>query len=395
MVLGGFAALAGCAGEGEQPPVTRRDSAGVEIVLNHVPAWSTEEGWRLDGPTLEIGSGDEADAGGLYRVGEARLLGDGGVLVENAGHHEIRLYDADGTLSWSFGGEGDGPGEFRSLDGARRIGSDSILVYDGRASRMTVTSLDGALIGTLQMEPTGHRVWELDHYRLGGRSQRGELLLIGSSFQIREMPTPMLHWDSMPNLRYGMNGARIGTIGLASGMLVYGDPTVGNAPEFFRSTHWGLSDDRFIIGDAYDYTFNEYRHDGTLERKVRRNHTPRPVETGDVERSVRMSVDRLPEGGLRTRILEQRLAMLHPDRMPAYSDLIAERDGHVWVRPYRTKWEGGDVDWDVFDPGGRWLGAVTVPERLRVTDIGAGRLLGVARDELGIESLRLYALVKP
>jgi hypothetical protein len=48
----------------------------------------------------------------------------------------------------------------------------------------------------------------------------------------------------------------------------------------------------------------------------------------------------------------------------------------------------------VFDPDGRYLGPVELPARLRVTDIGDRTLLGVWRDEYGVESVRRYAIVK-
>jgi len=48
----------------------------------------------------------------------------------------------------------------------------------------------------------------------------------------------------------------------------------------------------------------------------------------------------------------------------------------------------------VFDPGGRWLGEMTLPEGFRVFEIGKDYALGVYRDELGIEHVRMYGLVK-
>jgi len=48
--------------------------------------------------------------------------------------------------------------------------------------------------------------------------------------------------------------------------------------------------------------------------------------------------------------------------------------------------------WSVFDPTGVWLGELSLPASLRVTDIGADYVLGVYRDEFGQESVRRYAL---
>jgi hypothetical protein len=49
----------------------------------------------------------------------------------------------------------------------------------------------------------------------------------------------------------------------------------------------------------------------------------------------------------------------------------------------------------VFDPDGRWLGGVETPVAYRIYQIGADFLLGRHRDDLGVERIRLYELIKP
>ena len=51
--------------------------------------------------------------------------------------------------------------------------------------------------------------------------------------------------------------------------------------------------------------------------------------------------------------------------------------------------------YQVFDTTGQWLGAVTMPERFRPTDIGPDYVLGICQDEDDIEYIRLYPLLKP
>ena len=48
--------------------------------------------------------------------------------------------------------------------------------------------------------------------------------------------------------------------------------------------------------------------------------------------------------------------------------------------------------WSVFDAQGRWLGDVTLPARFSPMDIGADYVLGVARDEDGVETVAMYTL---
>lgn len=50
---------------------------------------------------------------------------------------------------------------------------------------------------------------------------------------------------------------------------------------------------------------------------------------------------------------------------------------------------------DVFDPTGRLTGRFTLPVPLQVLEIGQDYLLGLFRDEMGVESLRVYGLTRP
>ncbi len=65
----------------------------------------------------------------------------------------------------------------------------------------------------------------------------------------------------------------------------------------------------------------------------------------------------------------------------------------MWVAEYQNP--GKDLrDWVVFDPEGRLLGSVTMPERFTVYQIDARFVLGLRTDELGVERVELFELVK-
>ena len=49
----------------------------------------------------------------------------------------------------------------------------------------------------------------------------------------------------------------------------------------------------------------------------------------------------------------------------------------------------------VFDRRGIWLGDVTLPAGLTVYEIGSYYVLGSWQDEIEVEHVRLYELVKP
>ena len=72
-----------------------------------------------------------------------------------------------------------------------------------------------------------------------------------------------------------------------------------------------------------------------------------------------------------------------------------DTDGNFWVGR-RT----GDlrvvVDYDIFDPRGRWISSLTIPPDLeRICEIGTEHILGIWRDEFDVSYLRLYRISKP
>ena len=83
--------------------------------------------------------------------------------------------------------------------------------------------------------------------------------------------------------------------------------------------------------------------------------------------------------------------------------MMAGWDGAAWLQrkdlvEEAAEREVGDVTLslpgDVFDPDGIWLGTVATPRGLRVTEIGTDYVVGVWRDELDVEYIRVYDLEK-
>ena len=47
----------------------------------------------------------------------------------------------------------------------------------------------------------------------------------------------------------------------------------------------------------------------------------------------------------------------------------------------------------VISPNGEWLGRVDAPPDLRILDVAGGRVLGVLKDEMDVESVVVYELI--
>jgi sugar lactone lactonase YvrE len=70
-----------------------------------------------------------------------------------------------------------------------------------------------------------------------------------------------------------------------------------------------------------------------------------------------------------------------------------DAEGNLWVADYRRP--GDDQPrWTVFDPTGAMLGVVETPERFSIHQIGSDFVLGSWADDMDVEHVRLYRLIK-
>jgi hypothetical protein len=81
----------------------------------------------LDEPLLEIGVIEGPEELVFAAIESVVRLPDGTVAVSDAGATRISLFDADGAFLRSWGRQGDGPGEFRSLSRIYPLGRDSLM----------------------------------------------------------------------------------------------------------------------------------------------------------------------------------------------------------------------------------------------------------------------------
>jgi hypothetical protein len=125
------------------------DSAGVEIVTLRSPVAYAGMEWQLSSdPSLEIGvvAGDESLE--LSEVAGALRLSDERIVVGNGGTSELRFYGTAGAHELSVGGDGEGPGEFRSIAFVGLMGHDTVVAYDGRLHRLSRFDGSGTFIGS-------------------------------------------------------------------------------------------------------------------------------------------------------------------------------------------------------------------------------------------------------
>lgn len=364
--------------------VTTRDSAGITIVESSAPLLDDSAGWRLaDEPSLQIGSLDDPEQS-LGRVNAARTFADGRVVVFDVSIPQVRVFAADGTFVRAIGRGGDGPGEFRSGGNLEVLPGDTLLVYDLLPQRVSLVTGEGALVTTFKPQPDPNSPISFFMARLAN----GGYLTSGNAFGGSNGRTREVGWIS----RRDPDGAYAGKVieyQAGEGIVVDG---ASSMPAPFARRHFHVfGTGRLVLGFADHFQFEMHGVDGTLERIVRRAGQPAPVTDAERDSVTASWRERYAEHPSEFRDMVEHLEF--PPTHPAYDDLRLDLAGNVWMLNHRAA-RNDPARWSLFDREGRWTSDVTMPGDLNVMELGDTHVLALWRDELDIQYIRRYDLLK-
>lgn len=135
-----------CAAPADPPQtVTVTDSAGIERVQHPAALVAALPAWRLDtvAQAQVVGDGTNAQ---FSSIRDAVRRANGGFLVADAAHRDIREFTRAGTLARVLARRGQGPGEVASVQRLQRLAADSLAVIDGNNRRLSVFAPDGRFV---------------------------------------------------------------------------------------------------------------------------------------------------------------------------------------------------------------------------------------------------------
>ncbi len=389
-------ALPGCdSGTARSSGSEVRDSAGVRIVVNTGPRWPEVRGWRLAAePAVDIGVLQGDTNYQLFRVEGAVRLNDGPIVVANAGTSELRFYDAAGRFLSAVGREGGGPGEFGDLGSLMLLHGDSLLVWDWGHQRLSVFGPGGDFIRLFTLQSLAD-AGAFPTY-IAPLADGSLLVAAQRSVASREIKSGVSR-DSALYGRWDLQGALIDTIGRFPAGEYYTrawDRGMSRLALPFGRFAWAaVHRAGFYFGSSDAYEIGYYTATGTLQRLIRIDQPNREVTTEDRERYKHELLEEAAEEGYRQTAERLLRDMPFPQRMPAHGALRVDVEGDLWVAGYARPGED-QVHWTVFDPDGVMLGGVETPRRFHVYQIGTDFVLGRFDDELDIEHVRLYELIK-
>lgn len=379
-------ALAACgSGVGESRSVSR-DSAGIRIVENDAPAWKADYAWSIaSNPAIRIGAADGPASQQLFRVRYPRRRSDGSIILLNAGNSEARIYDTNGDFIRLIGRAGSGPGEFRSPIRLWLGVDDTVFIAD--LDRLSVFDSAGSFIRSHAF----------------GLAFPEARLNDGSYFRTAYAP--------------GVDGAQLGQsrpdyvlVRMASDGTIADTITRIAGAEFYRRSPDGQQifnyraplgaerllvphNDRIYTGDGKTWEVHVLASSGELERILRRSGDARPVSAEAIRAFEAQMLESMRTDEQRVALQQLFREWTYPEMQPVYDRLLVDGADNVWLRNFQLP-AVDSSQWTLFDAAGIWLGEVTLPSALAVEEIGDDYVLGVRTDELGVESVELYTLVK-
>lgn len=405
--LGVLLGVMACVDSGAPSPsaATATDSAGIRVVTN--PPGDLVYAELAADPTLSIGQFSGPEELLFGRIATARRDAADNVVVADRQAYEIRIFDPQGRHLRSLGREGEGPGEFESLQGAWPVAGGGIVTADILLARITQFGADGTPTATATLSgredlfvlPVGLTGPDMVLSRASPRSRVRPVDFAPGS--VEDALMSMFGGEENRRLlfvRHRLDGALVDTVAEGRDAL-QSSVSTGSGPEWEmrtftvpfspRSVAAG-SPNGAVVTDGAAYGIHVFGEDGSL-RLIARLDDSRPVRTdAHLERYVRGYLPGSDERVIQDEIERYRQSPL-PDSLPAYTDLLFAGGGEVWAQRYRLP--GAPTRrWDVFAPDGVYLGRVAVPASFRIEEISRGQALGVATDELGVERVQIREL---
>jgi hypothetical protein len=299
-------------------------------------------------------------------------IGDGRIVVADRVAPYLRVFDASGKVLRAFAGKGNGPGELQlPIHIGPRPGSQ-LEVYDMTQRRFTRFDSTGSAVHTRPLTDFAVMVTS--------PTQRAESYIITSDFRSQEQPI-LLIADA--------NKEPAKVAALKPDFPLHAPGEHARTPAFAARPGGG-----FAVGDGIaEYRIRRYDRDGKALGDIVRTIPKRRKTSEELalekeqmqRRAARIAAMRRAEGG------SPSFGAFTPREESNHFSIDAlnyDDAGRLWVRTDR----GGlsTTIFDLFDPAGKYLGELRVPEKIGPYALGSGLLAGKVTDADEVEYVSIW-----
>lgn len=362
------------------------------ITATQLGAQSRLPEWKLSPPRIVFGI-DDID---LHRVRGAQLMPGGRVAIADAGNARIVLFAGNGKVEKTIGRAGSGPGDFRGLTDIAVFG-DTLLAYDGMLNKVSRWRADGTLVDASQLPSVEERPMGLRAF-----VSPNELLLTSMANHLGGRTG--LYLDSVNLYRYDLGTRQLNKLDILAwsyafiyvqdgGVTSYATPFLGSANVAAggaRIAQSGLTGARINILDS----------SGAVETSVALPEVTRRFDPAMVTRyrDSLLAVSRAM--GDRSQRTTERIGAVFGKTFPSPEQVSTVQKmrtvgNEVWIRVFGAG-AGGMSRWYVLLPAqGRLVARVALPGDWDVLGGESGKVLILRRDDLGVETVGLFEVLKP
>ena len=370
-----------------------RDSAGIRIVENANPPEGSRLDWRLGPePLVSIGRMEGEEPYLFTRIFGATMLSDGRIVIGDDGTKELRVFDRQGNHLETWAGEGQGPGEFGPVQlwGLSPLPGDSIIILQYGFAELSVYGPDGEFLRRFVPESSQRDIQDWTK-SLWPRDVSRDGLLLAVQDMLYHDPADVEVWDAAGEL-LGSLGRHPGQEAIRDGWGAPLEPLMFSRNTFLQA--WG---GLFFISTNRRYELRGFALDGSLARIVRLDRPPRVPTDMHIEAYIADRLSSIPsdQAGRRAERRRELLDMPVAEHLPAFAVYWPDALDHLWVWEYEAPGEEtpGTL-FTIFAPEGRVLGYFEIPEGMSIMEAGADYILFRLRDELGVETVQLWPLVR-
>ena len=367
--------------------------------------------WGGDATLVPETSIGELEGPEEYLFGSVRAVAvddSHNVYVLDGQARHVRVFDSAGTYVNTFGGRGEGPGEFRVPIGIA-VSGGRVMVRDPANARVQLFHLE---------------TWEAEEWRYGPSD-----IYMNTPLYTDDFGRIYVDISSNEEIRFivmGPDGTHLDTISAPEAPADFDDDrysmsveaesgdewiSVGATVPFSPDWYWTVHPSgHFLSALSTAYRIDLERDVGVL--RIQRNHTPAAVLDDERERHEQRIVSRMRRFDAGWSWDGPAI----PDHKPPFRALHAGTDGRIWVRLWTeaqripnqdhdpTDPESAAFTWveplryDVFEADGTYLGAVVPPEGFGSSPppvFGRSFVWAVERDDLRVERVRRYRLALP
>ncbi|MYC89444.1 MAG: hypothetical protein F4X22_14590 [Gemmatimonadales bacterium] len=310
----------------------------------------------------------------------------------------IAVLAVDGRVMATMGRAGDGPGEFRRLAGIVASGEGRVVAFDREHQRLSEWTFDGSLLEDTRLSRTGaaRRVGEVGRFADGTwYAREGDRMVAADPGGVGRDTVGFHRLD-----QDGAVGAALARVpgSLSSQFVVEGMSGMRGALFSPRALS-AVRGNCLLLAAGDEPVVRIFDQTGTPRGELRLDIPVDRVTEGHRERWVAASVaaagramggEVVPEAARMIEVMGEAVGMAA--RVPFANDLMVDEPGYIWIQSWRLPGGPGSPEWRVFTETGRGIGAVRLPEGLRVLHISAEALTAVRTDELGRQFVQVHAL---